>query len=301
MFRLFVVSLVIVFASASLPAHETAPTVASWVAGGEFLYIVRAGETLRSVGARFGVEAAVLARENGLAVDAQLVAGRTLRLDNRHIVPMGSSTVVLTVNLPQRMLFYSAADGTVEAYPIAVGRRNWPTPIGVFAIRTLKTNPTWEVPESIRAESRRAGRELPARVPPGPNNPLGAHWIGLGGGIGIHGTNAPSSIFRAATHGCIRLHPQDVAGLFTRLVAGAPGRIIYESVLLAVAGHDVYFEVHRDIYGRQHESPLQLAWTQATTAGISHRIDWTAAAAVAVARDGVARKVTRTTARESLP
>ena len=52
-------------------------------------------------------------------------------------------------------------------------------------------------------------------MPPGPDNPLGKHWLGLSiHGYGIHGTIAPSSIYQFRTHGCIRLHPDDIAELF---------------------------------------------------------------------------------------
>lgn len=261
--------------------------------GGVTDYVVRHGDTLRAINARFGVDVATLARENGMLADSKLVVGDVLRIDNRHIVPAALDSAELVVNVPQRMVFHRRGDGSAVGYPIAVGRPGWPTPTGAFTVMVLERHPTWEVPRSILEESRRAGRIQPPVVPPGPNNPLGDFWIGLSlAGIGIHATNAPSSIFRTASHGCIRVHPDDIAQLFDRVEVGAAGRIIYEPVLLTVVDEEVYLEVHRDVYRRSAAKPREVARTLAATAGVSERVDWTAADAVAAAADSVARNVT---------
>jgi hypothetical protein len=58
-------------------------------------------------------------------------------------------------------------------------------------------------------------------IPAGKDNPVGTRWVGLTlKGYGIHGTNAPGSIGRAASHGCIRLRNRDVERLFTMLRIG---------------------------------------------------------------------------------
>jgi hypothetical protein len=60
-------------------------------------------------------------------------------------------------------------------------------------------------------------------VAAGPANPLGTRWMGLGyKGYGIHGTNMPLSIGKAASHGCIRMRNQDVEDLFERVQIGDP-------------------------------------------------------------------------------
>ena len=268
------------------------------LAGGVTDLVVGPRDTLRTIGARFGLDVATLARENGMPVDGRLAAGQVLRIDNRHIVPTATDSVELVVNVPQRMLFYRGADSSTLGYPIAVGRPSWPTPTGAFAVMVLERHPTWEVPRSILEESRRAGRIQAPVVPPGPNNPLGDFWIGLSlAGIGIHATNAPTSIFRTASHGCIRVHPDDIAQLFNRVQVGTSGRIIYEPVLLAVVGEDVYLEVHRDVYRRSVAKPQNAARTLAAAAGLSELIDWTAADAVSAAADGIARIVTASPGR----
>ena len=61
---------------------------------------VARGDTLRALGSRFGVDAATIARDNGLSLDAPLPVGAELRLDNRHIVPSFPPDVTILVNVP---------------------------------------------------------------------------------------------------------------------------------------------------------------------------------------------------------
>jgi L,D-transpeptidase ErfK/SrfK len=153
-------------------------------------------------------------------------------------------------------------------------------------------DPVWDVPASIAEEARRRGRTLPKSVPPGPDNPLGRYWLGLSrGGVGLHGTNAPSSIYRAATHGCIRLHPDDIAWLFPRIAVGATVTTTYEPVLLAEVDGRVFLEVHADVYRRAPPAAATVR-TLATALAITHRIDWAKADTATAAREGLARDVT---------
>jgi len=262
--------------------------------GGVTDYVVRKGDTIKRVGARFGVDVATLARGNELRPDARLTPGLVLRVDNRHIVPAALGAVELVVNVPQRMLFHRGADSSTAGFPVGVGRRDWPTPTGAFEVAVLERYPTWNVPASILAESRRKGKVQPAVVPPGPNNPLGEYWIGLSrSGIGIHATNAPTSLYGTVSHGCIRVHPDDIARFFGRLSVGSKGRIVYQPTLLAVQDGAVYLEVHRDAYGRGGPTPRELA----AALGVTDRVDWALADAVAAAHEGIARDVTLTTAQ----
>jgi hypothetical protein len=63
-------------------------------------------------------------------------------------------------------------------------------------------------------------------VPPGRNNPIGTRWIGLNAnGYGIHGTNDPGSVGKAASHGCIRMRNRDIEQFFAMVRAGNVVRI----------------------------------------------------------------------------
>jgi L,D-transpeptidase ErfK/SrfK len=99
---------------------------------------------------------------------------------------------------------------------------------------------------------RREGEAVKTCVPPGPDNPLGSHWLGLSiGGYGIHGTIAPASIYQFRTHGCVRAHPDDIAQLFNDVSRGTPGMILYRRLMIAHIDGKIHLEVHRDIYKRQ--------------------------------------------------
>ena len=266
-------------------------TLAASISGGVAAYTVAPGDTLTSIGARFGVYPATVALDNQLDPRRRLEVGRTLRIDNRHIVPALNPNELL-VNVPQRMLFYREGD-RVFAYAIAVGRTTWRTPAGPFTVNRLEQDPAWHVPESIRAESAREGKELPLVVPPGPRNPLGRFWIGLSlAGIGIHGTPFPSSIYQAATHGCIRVQDDGIADLFSRVGVGTQGRIVYEPILFAEVGNEIYLEVHADVYRRLSVSPHQQARDVAARLALHDRINWAVADPEIEQHAGVARKIT---------
>lgn len=261
------------------------------ISGGVFEYIVQRGDSLTSIGARFGVEVRVLAEANGLKTSGRLQAGQKLAIDNRHIVP-ASLGAAIVVNVPQRMLFHFEADNLSAGYPIAAGQPGWRTPLGEFEILSMEEDPTWDVPPSIQEEMRRAGKPVLTRVPPSPQNPLGNFWLALSlPGIGIHGTNAPTSIYKLATHGCIRLHPEDIEKLYSKVYPGTRGRIIYEPVLLARTGDSVFLEVHPDAY-KQERDPAAKALEIARMAGVLDVLDSALVKEVVKKREGIARDVT---------
>jgi L,D-transpeptidase ErfK/SrfK len=272
---------------------------AAGITGATTTYTVQTGDTLFKVAATVGEDVRTIARDNGLDPARPIRVGLVLRIDARHVVPDGAEGRTLTVNIPQRMVFLHEA-GMVSAFPVAVGRSSWPTPTGAFTVVSRVQDPTWHVPVSILAESRRLGRVQAPVVPPGPDNPLGSYWLGLSlGGIGIHGTNAPASIYRVATHGCVRVGLPHIETLFERVTVGASGEVIYQPFLLTESGADVYLEVHADVYRRYPGEVLPHVTRLAATSGLTDRIDWSQVAAVIAERAGIARVVTRRPALEA--
>ena len=263
------------------------------VVGSEFTYTAQPGDSFTLIGARFGVDVRVLAEANGLKPSDRLQAGQSLRVNNRHIVPQNQGATIM-INVPQRMLFYFEETGaSCAAAPVAAGKPDWKTPLGDFEIIQMEEKPTWDVPVSIQEEMRRAGKTVLTRVPPSPENPLGEYWIGLSlPGIGIHGTNAPSSIYKLTTHGCIRLHPDDVRNLFATVDTGTRGRIIYEPILIVRDGNAIWLEVHPDSYKRQPD-PLRKVLDIARSEGFLDMLDLAIVKQVIQKRDGIARDVTR--------
>jgi L,D-transpeptidase ErfK/SrfK len=276
-------------------AFAQTPLPGMAMTGAVFSYTVLPGDSLTGIGARFGMEPRLLAKVNGLRATAMLKPGQMLEVDNRHIVPASLDDGIV-INLPQRML-YRLVGGEVQlAYPIAAGKPTWTTPRGDFVVSTRESDKTWLVPPSIQQEMALEGKEVLQKVPPGPGNPLGRHWLGLSiPGIGIHGTIAPQSIYHLQSHGCIRLHPDDVAELFEVVKKGDPGRVIYQPVLLYQApGGTIFLEVHRDAYKKGVDAH-RMAWELAESAGVYEMINWDTAALVIDAREGVARDVTLVT------
>jgi lipoprotein-anchoring transpeptidase ErfK/SrfK len=104
-----------------------------------------------------------------------------------------------------------------KTYRIAVGQAGLETPAGKYTVQDKQVNPSWHVPNSAWAGSL-AGRV----IPPGPDNPIKARWMGIYNGAGIHGTTDIGSLGTNASHGCIRMAIPDVEQLFDRVEVGDP-------------------------------------------------------------------------------
>jgi len=133
------------------------------------------------------------------------------------VIPATAQRAAATSNdQPERSVLVSLVDrklaviqdGVVVAtFQVAVGADVSPSPTGEFKIVSRVQNPTYYRPGTI--------------IPAGKDNPVGTRWMGLSQkGYGIHGTNAPKSIGRAASHGCIRLRNRDMEKLFTMVRVG---------------------------------------------------------------------------------
>jgi lipoprotein-anchoring transpeptidase ErfK/SrfK len=105
----------------------------------------------------------------------------------------------------------------VRTFRVATGQAVYPTPSGIWRVADKQRNPWWYPPTY---DDWAKGLKP---VPPGPSNPLGTRWMGLNApGVGIHGTDAPTSIGYSASHGCIRMHVPDAEWLFERVHVGTP-------------------------------------------------------------------------------
>jgi L,D-transpeptidase ErfK/SrfK len=281
----------IVLGSTCLQASPGTVPVSHVIVGSIRHHVIVTGESLVALGARFGVDADVIATANDLLPGAALVAGQRLTIDDRHVVAGTAGADTLVVNVPQRMLFVHGGGGHFDGFPVAVGEPDWPTPVGAFRVVVKEEHPTWDVPVSIQEEMRRAGQRVITRMAPGPRNPLGDYWIGLSlGSIGLHGTPYPSTIYRFATHGCVRLHPDDIAKVYRRVAVGTTVAVVYQPVLMAATADGLFLEAHRDVYRRVAPGPDDVR-RAAAAAGVAAHVDWKAAAAVLRRREGVARAV----------
>jgi lipoprotein-anchoring transpeptidase ErfK/SrfK len=113
----------------------------------------------------------------------------------------------VAVSIPDRKLAVLEEGRRLRVFSIAVGAPASPSPTGNFEIINRVAHPTYYHPGEV--------------IPPGKDNPLGTRWVGLNKkSYGIHGTNAPHSIGKAASHGCIRLRNRDMELLFAILRVG---------------------------------------------------------------------------------
>jgi hypothetical protein len=139
-----------------------------------------------------------------IAVPTRAVAPRwwTSTLRRRYGTLILVSRETFTLRLFKRLKL-------VRTYPIAVGRQGLETPAGFYEIDDKQVNPSWHVPKSAWAG------ELAGRIiPPGPDDPIKARWLGFFNGAGIHGTTDTWSLGSAASHGCVRMAIPDVEQLY---------------------------------------------------------------------------------------
>jgi lipoprotein-anchoring transpeptidase ErfK/SrfK len=122
---------------------------------------------------------------------------------------------VIVVSLEDRKLAL-VEDGQIrKVYTVAVGKPTTPSPTGRYTIARRVKNPTYS----------HDGKT----VLPGPGNPVGTRWMGLSvKGYGIHGTNEPKSIGKAASHGCIRMARKDLEEIYEMVSVGDTVELVGE-------------------------------------------------------------------------
>lgn len=267
---------VLVVAAAVSVGHAAGPPpLYGSVAGEERDYAVAVGDTVWSITGRFTMSRPLFDALNDLTDSDWLRPGMRVRVSDRHIVPARRRDGIV-IDVPSRTLYWFAKGALKARFPVGIGRSDWATPAGHYRIVGRREDPIWHVPPSIQEEMRARGEPVTAVVPPGPDNPLGKYWIQLSApGYGLHGTNAPGSIGKYTTHGCMRLLPEHVARLYLEAPDGTPVDVISEPIKVARDGQGrVWLEIYRDVYqGR----PPALADVQAAMTGLrlDGAVDWT--------------------------
>ncbi len=167
----------------------------------------------------------------GLVAIAPLLIGREAKAiavtppeepATQTISALGSSTqtlpLSLVLNLSARRVSVYRGEMLISSYAVAVGREGWNTPTGQFSVFQKQVNPAWEHPFTGEV------------LPPGPENPLGARWIGFWSdgtnSIGFHGTPDESVIGSAVSHGCVRMHNEDVLALYEQVGLNTPVTVL---------------------------------------------------------------------------
>jgi lipoprotein-anchoring transpeptidase ErfK/SrfK len=118
--------------------------------------------------------------------------------------PSSTSTLRVEVDLGARKLYLYDADKRVETHSVAVGSSKWPTQTGEWKITQVVFNPEWIPPDETWAEER------DPKKPGAPDNPLGRAQLVYDPPRTVHGTNQPSSIGKAVSHGSIRMRNAEI-------------------------------------------------------------------------------------------
>ena len=227
-------------------------------------------------------------------------AGRQAVLPTQYLLPDGPRSGIV-INLAEQRLYYFRDGGReVETYPIGTGADANLTPIGLTRIVAKEPNPIWIPPPSIRAERP----DLPARILPGPDDPLGDFALHLAWPTYLlHGTNKPYGVGRHVSHGCIRLYPEDIDPLFHQVSVGTPVRMIEEYVRLARVDGELYLAVYpsrAQIDDIDNNRPIAVDVPHdlvdrvvAAAKPDLDRIDWKAVGQAGRSRNGIPVQITR--------
>ena len=285
----------LVFWSINLHAERyKLPEDGSAMIGQMSMLTAKESDTFIELARRFGLgfQEMVLANPN---VDPWLPGeGTQVVIPTRYILP-DTKREGLILNLAEMRVYYfpRQTPGYVHTYPISIGKEGWNTPHSRTHIIAKTKDPTWTPPESIRKEHEEKNDPLPLTVPPGPDNPLGKYAIRLGlAGYLIHGTNEPRGIGMKVTHGCIRLHPDDIKDLFTRVSVNTPVTIVNQPYKIAWHKGKLYAEMHpnegdESSTNSRHLTQFVQAIISATESNKDYKVNWTLANQMAKNKTGL--------------
>jgi lipoprotein-anchoring transpeptidase ErfK/SrfK len=156
-------------------------------------------------------------RDRGMSEETDVTAETPVRL-RRQVVDYATAEApgAVIIDTPNTYLYFVLGGGKAIRYGIGVGRQGF-TWSGVKTIERKSEWPDWIPP----TEMLQRQPYLPRFMAGGPGNPLGARAMYLGGTVyRIHGTNAPETIGKQVSSGCIRMANEDVIDLYGRTHVG---------------------------------------------------------------------------------
>jgi len=133
-------------------------------------------------------------------------AGRDTTIQPPAVV---EAPLTLRADLGARILIVRQGNNTLKTYAVAVGQDRYPTPLGSFEIEKIVWNPSWHPPPGSEWAKGKT-----AKGPGDPRNPMKVVKIFFKEpDYYIHGTDDVESLGSAASHGCLRMDPDEVADL----------------------------------------------------------------------------------------
>jgi L,D-transpeptidase ErfK/SrfK len=206
-------------------------------------------DTLPDIARRFDVGYEEILTANP-GVDPWLPGvGREVVVPTQFILPAAPHEGVVVNVAAMRVFYYpphkKGEPETVYTHPIGIGKVGWKTPEGTTKIVSRQKDPVWVVPKSVRDEHQENGEQLPAKVPAGPDNPLGAYEFRLGWpSYLIHGTNKPYGVGMRSSHGCMRLYPEDIAVFFDLIPIGTKVTVVNQPYLFGWRDGILYLQAY---------------------------------------------------------
>lgn len=135
------------------------------------------------------------------------------------IAPLPAATKVVVDKSDSTVSLQDAAGKTFAQFPASTGSKHDPLPLGEWKIQGIARDPVFHYNPALFWDANE--KHAKAKIPAGPNNPVGVVWVDLSKEhYGIHGTPEPSRIGKTQSHGCIRL-TNWTASLLAK--AAAPG------------------------------------------------------------------------------
>src|SRR3954453_7843964 len=160
--------------------------------------------------AKFHIAPALLTRLNPKA--SFEAAGTKLVVPNVAMKPSHDRVAEVVVDKSALTVRALDANGKlISFYPASVGSEDRPSPSGTWHVRSVVENPTYHYSPKLKFKG--VETKKPFDIAPGPMNPVGSTWIGLGDDYGIHGTPDPQSIGKTQSHGCVHLTNWDAQAL----------------------------------------------------------------------------------------
>lgn len=221
------------------------------------------GETLSEIGIRYDMGYYEMLRANPhIHPSATLSEQNQILIPSQFILPKAPREGIL-INLAEyRLYYFPPNDNVVITMPVGIGRKGWMTPEGTTKVVVKQRNPVWHPSAKLQAEAAKHGTLLPNEFPSGDDNPLGRYALRLNWpGYLIHGSNRREGIGARVSAGCIRMMPEDIEYLFTRVAVGTPVRIINQPIKIGFFEGSLYIQAHPALL-EQRNQLLQLTQKQ---------------------------------------
>lgn len=154
---------------------------------------------------------------------ARFAAGERIRVPNvRAQAPAAEKgDVRVVVSKENRTLVVERGGDVLFFAPVSAGSEHDPLPIGDWKVKGVARDPAFHYNPDLFWDADPSHSK--AKIPAGPNNPVGRVWIDLDKEhYGIHGTPEPRTIGRTESHGCVRLTNWDALTLASLVKPGTP-------------------------------------------------------------------------------